>query len=59
MLVASDDATSGSLIAKAERISPASNRSSLRWRCSAVPIAHHLIALLSKTVWNCRATLRE
>src|ERR1700736_6326165 len=37
MLVASDEATSGSVIAKAERISPASNGSSQRSRCSTVP----------------------
>jgi hypothetical protein len=37
MLVASEDATSGSVIAKHERISPASSGSSQRFRCSAVP----------------------
>src|SRR6516225_12323100 len=37
MLVASDEATSGSVIAKAERISPASSGSSQRLRCSGVP----------------------
>ena len=37
MLVASDDATSGSVIAYAERISPASSGSSQRCFCSGVP----------------------
>ena len=37
MLVASDDATSGSVIAKAERISPASSGSSHARFCSSVP----------------------
>mmetsp|Transcript_2769 Transcript_2769/g.9347 ORF Transcript_2769/g.9347 Transcript_2769/m.9347 type:complete len:207 (-) Transcript_2769:1312-1932(-) len=37
MLVASDEATSGSVIAKQERISPASRGSSHRAFCSAVP----------------------
>ncbi len=37
MLVASDDATAGSVIAKAERISPASSGSSQRCWCSGVP----------------------
>ena len=37
ILVASDEATSGSVIAKAERISPASNGSSQRRRCAGVP----------------------
>src|SRR5215467_13430229 len=37
MLVASDEATSGSVIAKHERIAPASSGSSQRFRCSAVP----------------------
>ena len=37
MLVASDEATSGSVMAKHERISPASSGSSQRSFCSAVP----------------------
>ncbi len=37
MLVASEDATSGSVIANAERISPASSGSSHRLFCSSVP----------------------
>ena len=37
MLVASDDATSGSVIAKQERISPASSGSSHCRFCSGVP----------------------
>ena len=37
ILVASDEATSGSVIAKAERISPLSSGSSQRSCCSAVP----------------------
>jgi hypothetical protein len=37
MLVASDEATSGSVIAKAERISPSSSGRSQRSRCSSVP----------------------
>ena len=37
MLVASLEATSGSVIEKAERISPASSGSSQRFFCSAVP----------------------
>ncbi len=37
MFVASEDATSGSVIAKAERISPASSGSSHRCFCSGVP----------------------
>ena len=37
MLVASDDATAGSVIRNAERISPASSGSSQRCFCSAVP----------------------
>src|SRR5215475_2083277 len=37
MFVASDEATSGSVIAKQERISPASSGSSQRVRCSGVP----------------------
>src|SRR5215469_8161629 len=37
MLAASDEAISGLVIAKAERISPASNGSSQCRRCSAVP----------------------
>ena len=37
MLVASDDATSGSVMAKAERISPASSGSSHCSFCSSVP----------------------
>ena len=37
MLVASEDATSGSVIAKADRISPASSGSSHRFFCSSVP----------------------
>ena len=37
MLVASDEATAGSVMAKAERISPSSSGSSQRFFCSAVP----------------------
>ncbi len=37
MLVASDEATAGSVIAKAERILPSSSGSSHRFFCSAVP----------------------
>ena len=37
MLVASDDATAGSVIANAERISPASSGSSHCFFCSALP----------------------
>ena len=37
MLVASEDATSGSVIAKAERISPSSRGCSQRSFCSSVP----------------------
>ena len=37
MLVASLEATSGSVIEKAERISPASSGSSQRFFCSGVP----------------------
>jgi hypothetical protein len=37
MLVASDDATSGSVIVNAERISPASSGSSHSSRCSREP----------------------
>ena len=37
MFVASDDATSGSVIAKEERISPASSGSSHSFRCARVP----------------------
>jgi hypothetical protein len=37
MFVASDDATSGSVIAKHERMTPASSGSSHRLRCSDVP----------------------
>ena len=37
MLVASEEATSGSVIVKAERIRPSSSGSSQRSRCSAVP----------------------
>jgi hypothetical protein len=37
MLVASDEATSGSVIAKAERISPASSGLSQRAVCAGVP----------------------
>jgi hypothetical protein len=37
MLVASDEATSGSVIAKQERICPASSGSSHRARCAGVP----------------------
>ncbi len=37
MFVASLDATSGSVIAKHERISPASSGSSQRFLCSGVP----------------------
>lgn len=37
MFAASEEATSGSVIAKAERISPASSGSSQVLRCSSVP----------------------
>jgi hypothetical protein len=37
MLVASDDATSGSVMQNADRIAPSSSGSSQRFFCSAVP----------------------
>jgi hypothetical protein len=56
MLVASDDATSGSVIAKAERISPASNGSSQRFLFGRA-VAHehfHVARVGGGTVENFR-----